>query len=107
MKWLMIVRAREEARPGWDRGLDDKAVVALSHLAKGQERQGTGVRKEMHGQEGQWQREPKALAGLHPLGTSLQEAPFSKHCRATVCSSFPLSYCSGSGNGVRATVVTP
>lgn len=102
-----LVRAREEARPGWDRGLDDKTVAALSHLAKGQERQGIGVRKEMYGQEGRWQREPKALAGLHPLGTSLQEVAFSKQCGATACSSFPLSYCSGSGNGVLASVVTP
>ena len=66
-----LVRARGEAGPGWDRGLDDKAVAALSHLAKALGEQGIVVREEMHEQEGQWQREPKALAGLHPLGTFL------------------------------------
>lgn len=100
-----LVRAREEAGPGWDRGLGDKA--ALSHLAKGLGEQGIVVREEMHGQEGRWQREPKALVGLHPLGTSLQEMAFSRQCGAASCGSFPLCDCSGSWNGVPATVVTP
>lgn len=42
---------------------DNKAVVALSHLAKGLGEQGIVVGQEMQGQEGWWQREPKALPG--------------------------------------------